>query len=351
MDIVFIGTNYSGKGGTENVLTQVIKHLSLKNNVAFYKLGESSTDEWLKAIDDKAKVIKYATNNKIKELIFICKVFLTLKDNTLVISTSPNFIKIAYLIKKCFKKKYKIISYIHFSLKNQDLFNKNVLKYADFHLAISSSICKSLIEMGIPKSKIFLIFNPISHKQDIISSPNNTKYDLSLAYVGRVYLEGQKNLVEAIKGIEKSKLNIHLDILGSGPDVNSLKEYIKDNKLEEKITLFGWVKNPWSILKNKGIDGLILTSRFEGLPMVLLEAMSYGIPCIVSDFEGFDDVLKPRVNGVYYKLNNIDDLENKFYIFRNTSFDPIIVKDSINLFYSNVFFSRLDQVLRNIYLS
>lgn len=351
MEIVFIGANYSGRGGTENVLTKVISYLSLNDKVIFYKLGKSKTNDWLKSINNTAKVIRYDTDNKFKELLFMCKIFLTLKDNTIVISTSPNFLKIAYLIRKIFNKKYKIVSYIHFSLENQDLFNKEVLKYADFHLAISSSICKSLIEMGIPKSKIFLIFNPISHKQDIISSPNNTKYDLSLAYVGRVYLEGQKNLVEAIKGIEKSKLNIHLDILGSGPDVNSLKEYIKDNKLEEKITLFGWVKNPWSILKNKGIDGLILTSRFEGLPMVLLEAMSYGIPCIVSDFKGFDDVLKPKVNGVYYKLNNIDDLENKFYIFRNTSFDPIIVKDSINLFYSNVFFSRLDQVLRNIYLS
>ena len=351
MEIVFIGANYSGRGGTENVLTKVISYLSLNDKVIFFFFVKSKTNDWLKSINNTAKVIRYDTDNKFKELLFMCKIFLTLKDNTIVISTSPNFLKIAYLIRKIFNKKYKIVSYIHFSLENQDLFNKEVLKYADFHLAISSSICKSLIEMGIPKSKIFLIFNPISHKQDIISSPNNTKYDLSLAYVGRVYLEGQKNLVEAIKGIEKSKLNIHLDILGSGPDVNSLKEYIKDNKLEEKITLFGWVKNPWSILKNKGIDGLILTSRFEGLPMVLLEAMSYGIPCIVSDFEGFDDVLKPKVNGVYYKLNNIDDLENKFYIFRNTSFDPIIVKDSINLFYSNVFFSRLDQVLRNIYLS
>ena len=351
MEIVFIGANYSGRGGTENVLTKVISYLSLNDKVIFYKLGKSKTNDWLKSINNTAKVIRYDTDNKFKELLFMCKIFLTLKDNTIVISTSPNFLKIAYLIRKIFNKKYKIVSYIHFSLENQDLFNKEVLKYADFHLAISSSIRKSLIKMGVSKNKIFLIFNPISHKQDIISSPNNTKYDLSLAYVGRVYLEGQKNLVEAIKGIEKSKLNIHLDILGSGPDVNSLKEYIKDNKLEEKITLFGWVKNPWSILKNKGIDGLILTSRFEGLPMVLLEAMSYGIPCIVSDFEGFDDVLKPKVNGVYYKLNNIDDLENKFYIFRNTSFDPIIVKDSINLFYSNVFFSRLDQVLRNIYLS
>lgn len=351
MEIVFIGANYSGRGGTENVLTKVISYLSLNNKVIFYKLGKSKTNDWLKSINNTAKVIRYDTDNKFKELLFMCKIFLTLKDNTIVISTSPNFLKIAYLIRKIFNKKYKIVSYIHFSLENQDLFNKEVLKYADFHLAISSSIRKSLIKMGVSKNKIFLIFNPISHTQDIISSPNNTKYDLSLAYVGRVYLEGQKNLVEAIKGIEKSKLNIHLDILGSGPDVNSLKEYIKDNKLEEKITLFGWVKNPWSILKNKGIDGLILTSRFEGLPMVLLEAMSYGIPCIVSDFEGFDDVVKPKVNGVYYKLNNIDDLENKFYIFRNTSFDPIIVKDSINLFYSNVFFSRLDQVLRNIYLS
>ena len=351
MEIVFIGANYSGRGGTENVLTKVISYLSLNNKVIFYKLGKSKTNDWLKSINNTAKVIRYDTDNKFKELLFMCKIFLTLKDNTIVISTSPNFLKIAYLIRKIFNKKYKIVSYIHFSLENQDLFNKEVLKYADFHLAISSSIRKSLIKMGVSKNKIFLIFNPISHKQDIISSPNNTKYDLSLAYVGRVYIEGQKNLVEAMKGIEKSKLNIHLDILGSGPDVNSLKEYIKDNKLEEKITLFGWVKNPWSILKNKGIDGLILTSRFEGLPMVLLEAMSYGIPCIVSDFEGFDDVLKPKVNGVYYKLNNIDDLENKFYIFRNTSFDPIIVKDSINLFYSNVFFSRLDQVLRNIYLS
>ena len=40
MNIVFIGTNYSGRGGTENVLTQVIKHLAINNKVVFYKLGE-----------------------------------------------------------------------------------------------------------------------------------------------------------------------------------------------------------------------------------------------------------------------------------------------------------------------
>lgn len=347
MEIAFIGTNYSGKGGTESVLTQVINHLSLKNKVTFYKLGKSGSEDWLKDINN-AKIITYSTNNKIRELIFICKVFLGLKNNTLVISTSPNFIKIAYFIKRYFNKNYKIISYIHFSLKNQDLFNAGVLKYADFHLAISSSIRKSLIEMGIPKGKIFLIFNPISRKQKSISSPHNTHYDLSLAYVGRVYLEGQKNLIEAIKGIKKSKLNIHLDILGSGPDINLLKEYIKNNKLEKKITLSGWVKNPWLILRNKGIDGLILTSRFEGLPMVLLEAMSYGIPCIVSNFEGFDDVIIPKINGLYYKLGDFEDLEKILNLFNSFSFNSITVKKSINLFYSDVFFSRLDNVLEKI---
>lgn len=351
MEIVFIGANYSGRGGTESVLTKVISYLSLNNKVIFYKLGKSKTNDWLKSINNTAKVIRYDTDNKFKELLFMCKIFLTLKDNTIVISTSPNFLKIAYLIRKIFNKKYKIVSYIHFSLENQDLFNKEVLKYADFHLAISSSIRKSLIKMGVSKNKIFLIFNPISHKKGVIASPKSVQYDLSLAYVGRVYLEGQKNLIELIKGITRSNLNIHLDVFGSGPDINLLKKVIRKNKLENKVTLYGWVSNPWLILKNKGIDGVILTSKFEGLPMVLLEAMSYGIPCIASDFEGVNDVIKPKINGLCYKLNNINDLDNKFYVFSNTFFNPIVVKDSINLFYSNIFFARLDKVLKKIYLS
>ena len=186
MKIVFIGKNYSGRGGTESVLTKVISHLSLNNKVIFYKLGKSKTNDWLKSINSRARVIRYDTDNKFKELLFICKVFLTLKGNTIVISTSPNFLKVAYLMKKFFNKKYKIVSYIHFSLENQNMFNKEVLKYADFHLAISSSIRKSLIKMGVPKNRIFLIFNPISRKRSIIASPKNAQYDLSLAYVGRV---------------------------------------------------------------------------------------------------------------------------------------------------------------------
>ena len=348
MNIVFIGTNYSGRGGTENVLTQVIKHLAINNKVVFYKLGRSKTNEWLNSISNDAKVITYNTNNKLKELIFICRIFLMLKGKTIVISTSPNFIKIAYFIKKFFNKKYKIVSYMHFSLKNQNLFNENVLKYADFHLAISSSIRKSLIKIGIPRDRIFLIFNPIYRKKDVILGAKNTPYDLSLAYVGRVYLRGQKNLLEAIEGIEKSKLNIHLDILGSGPDINNLKRIIREKNLEEKISVLGWIKNPWSILKDKGIDGLILTSNFEGLPMVLLEAMSYGIPCIVSDFEGFDDVIISKVNGLSYKLGDINDLENTFNTFSTYSFSSKTVKESINSFYSDVFFSRLDQAIESI---
>ncbi len=56
-----------------------------------------------------------------------------------------------------------------------------------------------------------------------------------------------------------------------------------------------------SYSKNKNVTALLLTSAFEGFPMTLLEAMSYGIPCISSDcMSGPRDMIKPGLNGELY---------------------------------------------------
>lgn len=94
----------------------------------------------------------------------------------------------------------------------------------------------------------------------------------------------------------------HLSILGDGEEYDNLNNLIKELKLEKKVTLVGYVpkeKIP-PYLSNASI--FLMTSLTEGLPMVLLEAMSYGIPCIAYETaSGVNDIIEDSKNGYVIK--------------------------------------------------
>lgn len=110
--------------------------------------------------------------------------------------------------------------------------------------------------------------------------------------MGRLSPEkNHKELFSAFSIIYKTiNKNIRLYVLGSGTLEQELRKMIKELNLEDCIILLGQKENPFVIMKQ--CDYFILPSLYEGQPMVLLEALTLGIPIIASDIPANRYVLK-----------------------------------------------------------
>ena len=138
--------------------------------------------------------------------------------------------------------------------------------------------------------------------------------------VGRLSQEkGYMDLLRIFKQLSKKHKNWHLDIIGDGPERDKLEEYIKTRNLEEKITLHGFRSKDYidKILHQSSL--YVMTSYTESFGIVLLEAMSHGIPCIAfSSAEGAREIISSGKNGYLIKNRNatamikkIEDLMKK----------------------------------------
>lgn len=121
-----------------------------------------------------------------------------------------------------------------------------------------------------------------------LKTKSNVNSSITLSYIGRleIYQKGLDLLIKACESIKKELLNNNVKIELYGPDregtVEKLNELLRKTDLFDIIHInkgvFGTEKE--NVYKNT--DVFIMTSRFEGLPMGLIEALSYGIPCFVT---------------------------------------------------------------------
>lgn len=334
----------SGKGGTETVIKKVLSHYkeSTKVSVSLLILGGSKNQDWLEGIDKKNVEICNIRSKIGRVLWYLVFLVKNRFDTLLIINTQ--LIHITHLFRKMFNRRMSIVSWIHFSLLNSGTVNLNYLKEADFHLAISTGIRDQMKNIGIKTNKIFVIFNPMDFHSTVEASIDKVT---RFVYIGRIEFNHQKNLetlLNACSLLDVEPNKWQLDIIGDGVDLPKCKEYANKLKLDNNINWFGWVQNPWSRVKR--VDSLILSSNYEGLPMVLLEAISRGIPCITSDCPtGPNDIIIPGVNGYLVEPNNSNDLCNKMKKIMRSGIGRQHIQDSIQKFYDESYFGRLDKFL------
>lgn len=309
----------SGKGGTETVVHNLF--LSFKNEkkikLKLILIGGTTNINWLKGIDYEetiiSKFLKLNESKLIRNAYYACVLvpeiikIIQKEDPDFLISTNPVIWTLVKKIAKIFQKKIPVIAWYHFSLKERPI--KSMLLYsADYYLAISSGIRDQLIDKGIEPNKIFLIYNPVDSDNNIILRPQD---HVKFIYIGRLMLQGQKNLKELFNALSKVHGNWSLDLYGDtqiSKERAEIKKYVSKNKIDKKINWKGFVKDPWDEIQNA--TALILTSKYEGLPMVLCEAISHGLFCVSSDIEtGPVDIINKK-NGKLYQSGNVSQLTN-----------------------------------------
>ncbi|KMJ59028.1 CDP-glycerol:glycerophosphate glycerophosphotransferase [Bacillus sp. LL01] len=132
--------------------------------------------------------------------------------------------------------------------------------------------------------------------------------ELNFVNMGRLSPEkGQDNLIKAFYNFHMDNPKSKLYILGQGPLLEDLESLINDLGLNKSVFLLGQLENPFTFMKK--CNCFILSSHYEGQPMVLLEAMTLGMKIIATDIVANRTVLEDGKYGLLVE-NSIDGLEN-----------------------------------------
>lgn len=181
-------------------------------------------------------------------------------------------------------------------------------------VASSARTRDNAVESGVDSNRITIIHNAImpfdvAHidRKSVRQRLGLKRDDVFFVAVGRlVYEKGHEFLVEAMSAAARKNPRAVAGICGAGPLHDQLREQIQKLGLQEQVKLLGqWDAIPELLAAS---DVFVLPSRWEGLPMALLEGMMAGLPVIATRVEGVDEVVQPGIHGLLVPLESPAEL-------------------------------------------
>jgi len=313
MKISFVigSLNYSG---AEKVLSELIKKLALKKNEISLLLLDDKENYY--EIENNIKVYGcFVEGSKLSRIIKRrekIKTTLKLINPDLVVSFGHvcNINTISSLIGN---RNYPlIVCERNDPFYDPRSFSQKVIRNFLYRFSNGYVFQTKEIQSYFSKSiqfKSAVISNPVIDLN--IKQKEYTNFNFNLVTVGRLdrYQKNQMLLIRAFENILQYHPEAKLNIYGEGPSRNEYQKYINSKELEESIFLRGKVEDlNEKILEN---DIFILCSRFEGMPNALIEAMSFGMPCISTDCGGggAKALINNNKNGLVVPNFNIKELE------------------------------------------
>lgn len=188
------------------------------------------------------------------------------------------------------------------------VYERNKKRFVDKFIATSPNDKNLMMKhFHIPENMIEIIYLGLDIKElknKVSEEPLNYKSkDFVFGHIGRLtYQKAQIILFKAFKILSEKYSNIKLEIIGDGEDKVSLQKFINENDLGSKIIFRGYIDDIYNEMKK--FDAHVLTSRFEGMGYVNLEAMALNVPVITSDVGGATNFLK---NGFNALITPVDD--------------------------------------------
>ena len=334
MKKVTILSLHLGYGGIENAICSLANMLSKKYEVeiistyklysepAFYLDEKVKVTYLIEDVKPNRKEIHFYKNNKNYSMLFK-EAFKSIKvlflKRTRMIKTIRNLDTDVVIttrtlhnnwVSKFGRGNYKKIAWEHSHHNDNEKYIKSLVKSCENldKLVLVSNGLADFYKTYLG-DKVIFIPNCIDEVNNEISKLDNK----NLITVGRLSKEkGYDDLLRLFKKLSTKYPDWKLNIVGDGLERNTLLDIAKELKLGEKVVFHGFQSKDYinDLLKESSM--YIMTSHTECFPIVLLEAMSYGLPCLAyTSAQGANEIIEDGVTGYLIKDRNEDEMSKK----------------------------------------
>ena len=223
-------------------------------------------------------------------------------------------------------KKKKIFALIEkmLAIKTDKIINISKNEYESaLRNKIASPKKMCMIENGIDFTKFE---NSDKYREETRKRYNINDNEIVIGVVGR--LTEQKDPMTSIKAfklVQEQNKNVKFMFIGSGEMENDVLEYARQNNMEDKIIITGWVQNVEKYIP--ALDIAILPSKWEGFGLVIIEYMACNKPIIASKVGGIMNIIKNEDNGILIEKENEESLKKGIEKYIN---DPVYKNNTIN---------------------
>jgi glycosyltransferase involved in cell wall biosynthesis len=185
-----------------------------------------------------------------------------------------------------------------------------------------SSIYKNAsARVAVSKEFCTILEDTFDLKFDYVPNVVNTEYFLpkeefikeDFQFINIGYLDKKKNQTLLIRAFSKAfhvNKNVKLSILGGGPEYNNLQKLINELDMQNQIKLFGFAKREQVLEQLQKSDAFVLSSKYETFGVVVIEAMSCGLPVVATKCGGPESIIENDELGVLVENDNLKELSS-----------------------------------------
>jgi glycosyltransferase involved in cell wall biosynthesis len=199
----------------------------------------------------------------------------------------------AWLLRSGYK--YGLVSTVHNEFQRSSIF----MGLADRVIAVSQAVAQSMVRRGVPKDKIRVVANGTlnSPRTCIKDYSNFTLQHPAITTVAGMYKrKGIVELIDAFIEIAPKFTDVHLYLIGDGPDRTEFEEKARGTEYCSRIHFEGFQKAPQRYMLSTDI--FVLASHCESFGLVLTEAREAGCAIVASDVDGIPETLDNRQAGI-----------------------------------------------------
>lgn len=215
--------------------------------------------------------------------------------------------------------KTKVVSWGHFSyfFEEESLYRRLILRFAtkraDYCITINQEN-QTCYETRLHRTEgVCTIYNPIvcGRNKGEENSPDQTGKENIIFWVGRLEpVKGVDYLAEIADKVLKQLPDWKWLVAGDGSQRKWLEDFIREHDLQQQLILLGRVKELKPYYEKAKL--FVLTSHSEGLPVCLLEAKGYGLPCVSFDIRtGPKEIIRDGVNGYLVSPYDCEEMAEK----------------------------------------
>jgi glycosyltransferase involved in cell wall biosynthesis len=244
----------------------------------------------------------------------------------------------------------KIIIHLHVGNQLKYFQNDKLFIWCCYHASLVLTLGKSWMKY-LPVNdgnKVDYLYNPSIPTE---TPSGSEKYFLFAAFLDIVY-KGYDTLIEGFAKFSKDYPDWKLVVCGTG-EIDNIKRIIKKCNVEDKVELPGWVEGEIKANYFQNAYAYVMTSLMEGLPMSILESMSYGKPIISTPVGCLPEFLEDKKSVLFFNFHDSEGLARRMReLIENKELYDQLIENGHRIineqFTKDIFLEKLDRIYTNL---